>query len=103
MIKKLPEEYQKEISDLLDKTYFEYPQRFRDNFKRNREIFEYRIGINTNTHTLEETGEKYNLTKERIKQIEYRTINQLIAVSNDKEKIINILRYMKYKRQFFKK
>lgn len=39
--------------------------------KRSRKMMEYRHGVtNGKTHTLEETGKKFKVTKERIRQVE---------------------------------
>jgi len=54
-------------------------------------IFRYGMGI-TKSHTLDEIGEKYNLTRERIRQIENKAIRRL---SNPKRSRI-LLKYFEY-------
>jgi RNA polymerase primary sigma factor len=52
--------------------------------RRDREIVKLRFGMQDGQmHTLEEVGERYDLTRERIRQIETRTLDQLAsAVEN---------------------
>ena len=48
--------------------------------QREKEIIEYRFGLNGNDgreYTLDELGERYNLTRERIRQIEGRALKKL--------------------------
>lgn len=96
---KITEDNQKKVSEMLDKVGLLYTERFKDNFIRNRELFEYRAGVNNTYHTLEETAKEFNLTKERVKQIEYKIIEQMIAVAGEAKKIEEILNYMPYKRE----
>lgn len=50
---------------------------------REKEILELRFGFNDNEpKTLEEIGEKYHLTRERIRQIESKAINKIKCSSN---------------------
>lgn len=45
---------------------------------REKEILEYRYGLNgKNVKTLEEVGKHFNLTKERIRQLEHQALNKL--------------------------
>lgn len=57
---------------------------------REREIIESYFGINTECEsmTLEAIGEKYNLTKERIRQIKQKSLMKLRANSNNLFKIL---------------
>ena len=46
--------------------------------ERERKVMDYRFGLNDNTtHTLEETGKLFGVTRERIRQIEARVIDKL--------------------------
>lgn len=46
--------------------------------ERERKVMEYRFGINdNNTHTLEETGKLFGVTRERIRQIEMKVIDKI--------------------------
>ena len=45
---------------------------------REQKIMDYRFGLTSNsTHTLEETGQEYGVTRERIRQIEWKGWNQI--------------------------
>ena len=68
----------RDINDLLNKVLLK---------KREKEVLEYRFGLNGKPElTLEEVGNIYNLTRERIRQIEGKAINRLRKTKN-KEKI----------------
>lgn len=57
---------------------------------RNAEIFKQRMGISDdNTSTLEKIGLKYNLTRERTRQIILKSINELKKYKNDYIVILN--------------
>ena len=47
---------------------------------REKKIIEYRHGL-TYLHTLEETGKKFGVTRERIRQIEEKIKNKLLALT----------------------
>lgn len=55
--------------------YFEYLSNDLD--EREIEIIKYRFGFNGKIYTLREIGEIYNLSSERIRQIEGKTIRKL--------------------------
>ena len=46
--------------------------------ERQKKIIEYRFGLDDGfTHTLEETGKMFGITRERIRQIEIKTLEEL--------------------------
>ena len=59
--------------------------------ERERDIIKYYFGIDQNNEgmTLEAIGEKYNLTKERIRQIKNKSLRKLRHYSNNLFEIIN--------------
>ena len=48
-------------------------------------VLRLRFGINTEEHTLEEVGVKFNLTRDRIRQIEAKALRKLKHPSRSKE------------------
>ena len=55
--------------------------------QREKEIIEMRFGFNgSNTYTLDEIGNKYNLTRERIRQIEKNALKKIQRIEGDKLK-----------------
>ncbi|MGL4372036.1 MAG: sigma-70 family RNA polymerase sigma factor, partial [Alphaproteobacteria bacterium] len=44
---------------------------------REERVLRMRFGIGTNEHTLEEVGQQFNVTRERIRQIEAKAIRKL--------------------------
>ena len=44
---------------------------------REERILRMRFGIGTDSHTLEEIGNRFSLTRERIRQIEAKTLRKL--------------------------
>ena len=82
-----PEE-QMNISELKEKvrSVINYCERMQIIEKRNLDILKMRYGISEkeNPKTLEEIGDVYGLTRERIRQIEYSTIRRLKAVFRNK-------------------
>lgn len=75
------------ISELREKvkSVINYCERMQIIEKRNLDILKMRYGISDkeNPKTLEEIGEVYGLTRERIRQIEYSTIRRLRVVFRD--------------------
>ena len=54
--------------------------------EREAGIIKYRYGITDGkAHTLEQTGEKFNLTRERIRQIEKSVLKQLSVYAHEHE------------------
>ena len=46
--------------------------------ERERKILDYRLGLTDNvTHTLEETGKIFGVTRERVRQIEKKAIDKI--------------------------
>jgi len=55
--------------------------------QREKEIIEMRFGFNgSNTYTLDQIGNKYNLTRERIRQIEKNALKKIQRLEGDKLK-----------------
>ena len=52
--------------------------------ERERDIIKYFFGIGTSEMTLEETGEKFDLTRERVRQIKEKAIRRLRHSSRSK-------------------
>jgi len=52
---------------------------------REERVLRLRFGINTEEHTLEEVGVKFNLTRDRIRQIEAKALRKLKHPSRSKE------------------
>jgi len=52
--------------------------------KRYKEIIEYRFGLKDGVFkTLEETGKKFGITRERVRQVEERSIKLIRGVKNN--------------------
>ena len=74
--KKLENLMQRGTVDIIVKKDFE--DIFKGFSKREREIIELRFGLNgSGTHTLKELGDKYNLSRERIRQIQKKALGKL--------------------------
>lgn len=52
--------------------------------ERERKILEYRFGLTDfTTHTLEETGKLFGVTRERIRQIEAKALDKVRLILNE--------------------
>jgi len=60
---------------------------------RERNIIFYRLGLEGDhkTHTLEETGQKFYVTRERIRQIEYTTLEKI-------NNLLKVRRFLRHKK-----
>ena len=68
-------EIAQKVRDCFDKLTFRS--------EREKAIFAYRFGINSKvSHTLEETGKMFGVTRERIRQIEAKYLEELRTLDN---------------------
>jgi len=68
-----------QLAQALGVTTEEAARRLAGLDERERELIEYRLGFDQDgeRRTLEETGEAFDFTRERVRQIEYRAIARL--------------------------
>ena len=76
-------EKRNDLDYLMDNIFSDLP-------KNEQDIIKKRFGITDRKHTLEEIGQEYGVTRERIRQIENAVIKKIITINKKNETLIKL-------------